>query len=202
MKSPEAVAAAKAEFFDDFQVRVGRFAGGADLSRRYARELHDWLVARHRGDQLADRSVALLQDYPGTVGQPEARRACTELLASVRLRVEGERLRWLDVPDDTRSEWRDAFAIESSHARVPTACPLCRRSELRRYFRRYDNDRGGGWEWCGSCLHYEHHSARIPSWWTESPILDAVPASVLEHSPEYLERAIRLAGDRDGDAAA
>jgi hypothetical protein len=110
MKSPNEVAAAKAEFFDDFQVRVGRFAGGADLSKRYARELHDWLAARHRSDELAERVVAVLQDYPG--------------------------------------------------------------------------------------------SARVPAWWKNSPVLDAVPTRVLEHSPEYLERAIQLAGDDGGDTTA
>jgi hypothetical protein len=41
----------------------------------------------------------------------------------------------------------------------------------------------------------QHYSGRVPAWWSGSRLLDAVPMSVLEHSPEFLERAFRLAND-------
>lgn len=51
-----------------------------------------------------------------------------------------ERFAWRDVPRDQEAAWRDAFAGETP----APVCPLCGRPTLRRYFRRYDADRGGG----------------------------------------------------------
>jgi hypothetical protein len=199
MRSPNEVAAARAEYFNEFQARLGRFAGGADLSKRYARELHDWLARHHHGDDDVARVLAVLREYPARVGQVEAREACGDLLANARRRVEGERFDWHSVPGDREAAWRDAFASAAPGVNVPRPCPLCGRSALRRYFRSYAVDRGGSWEWCSSCLRFEHFRARVPAWWEGSQLLDRVPMSVLEHSPEFLERALRLAGDRPAD---
>jgi hypothetical protein len=201
VKSPNEVAAAKREFLDDFQARLGRFAGGADLSERYARELHDWLAERHDGDERVERVLAVLREYPAKVSQVVAREACSDLLDAIRRGVEGERFPWRGIPGDREAAWRDAFAIDAPGVAVSGACPLCAGTTLRRYFRRYENDRGGGWEWCGSCFAFQHYSARVPVWWDGSRLLDAVPTSVLEHSPEFLERALLLADDGSADAA-
>jgi hypothetical protein len=86
MKSPQEVAMAKSDFLDELETRVGRFARGADLSTRYARELHHWLAVRHSDDERFDRVLAVLRDYPSRVGQADARDVCRQLLGTVRRR--------------------------------------------------------------------------------------------------------------------
>jgi hypothetical protein len=198
MKTPDEVAAAKTAFLDEFEQRVDRFARGADLSKRYARELHAWLTEHHADDQRVDRALVVLQQYPARVGQVEARDACQQLLNLVRSEVEGPRFAWRDVDPEHEGDWRRAFAEDASNADVPMACPVCGQPTLRRYLRSYRASRGGGWEWCSSCLSYQHYQAVVPSSWEGCELLDAVPMSVLEHAPEFLERALRLADDTAG----
>jgi hypothetical protein len=193
MKSPQEVAAAKSDFLDELATRVGHFARGADLSKRYARELHVWLGERHRDDERFDRVLGVLRDYPSRVGQADARDACRQLLDTVRGDVEGEWFPWRSVPDDQQVAWDRAFAAPAQGVDVSGACPICGEPTLRRYLRAYESGRGGGWEWCGTCFSFDHYQAVVPDWWDRSLLLDAVPMSVLEHSPEFLERALRLA---------
>lgn len=195
MKSPQEVAAAKSNFLDELETRVGRFAGGADLSKRYAHELHVWLAKRHREDERFDRVLAVLRDYPSSVGQVDAMDACRQLLETVRADVEGDWFPWRSVPEDQQLAWGRAFAAPAPGVGVAGSCPICGEGTLRRYLRLYESGRGGGWEWCGTCFSYDHFQAVVPDWWDGSLLLDAVPMSVLAHSPEFLERALRLAED-------
>jgi hypothetical protein len=198
MKSPHDVAAAKSGLLDELERRVGRFARGADLSGRYASKLHNWLAERHGDDQRFERLIDVLCRYPAAVGQAEARDACHELLSAVRRDVEGERFPWRGVADHGRAAWQRAFGPPTPGVDVSGACPLCEQPTLRRYFRAYRAEVGGSWEWCGSCFSYEHHRALVPAWWDGERLLDVVPMSLLEHSPEFLERALRLSRDDAG----
>lgn len=183
---------AKGDFLDELETRVGRFARGADLSKRYARELHDRLAVRHSDDERFDHVLSVLCDYPSRAGQAEARDTCRQLLGTIRGDVEGERFPWRGVPDDQQVAWRRAFATPAPGVDVPGACTICGEPTLRRYLRAYESGRGG-WKWCGTCFSYDHYQAVVSDWWDRSPLLDAVPMSVLEHAPEFLERALRLA---------
>jgi hypothetical protein len=176
MRSPDEIAAARSEWLDELEARVGRFAYGRDLSERYAHELHAWLAERH-GARLD-----VLRDYRSKTGQVQAREACRRLLADARDEVYGECFPWHSPHEDHHHAWWRASA----------ACPACGAPTFRRYVRAYEHGRAGLWTWCSTCFAYEHASGSVPADRVPSPVLDAVPTSVLGHSPEMLERALRL----------
>lgn len=94
---------------------------------------------------------------------------------------------WQGVASDKQQEWQIIFSQPSAGIDVNGACPICQSHTLHRY---YDGIgpklRGGLWEWCSSCYSYEHHSAKIPEWWTDSLDLKNIEVTA---EPEALEIA-------------
>src|SRR5438034_9582007 len=146
MRSPQEVAAAKEEFLDELDRRVGRFARGADLSPRYARELHDWLAERYGHDTRFADALTALRGYRAKVGEVEATAACVALLRAVHEDVEGPRFAWRGGPEEHEEEWRAAFAEPAHGVHLASPCPICGEPTLRRYLRAYESGLGGGWE--------------------------------------------------------
>jgi hypothetical protein len=192
VRTPEQVAAANANFFDEFAERVGRFAYGANRSTKYAQELAEWLAANHGRDERVVAVVSVLRDYRSKVGQEEAANACRDLIASVSLEVRGPTFPWRDPALESDDAWTAAFASSQRGGTVDAACPICTAFTLRRYYYGRPNGRGGLWEWCSTCFAYAHYQARVPHWWKGWPTLDRLPRSLLTHAPEYLERALRI----------
>ena len=191
MRTPEQVAAAKADFFDEFAERLGRFAYGANRSAKYARELAEWLAAHHGSDERVTAVVSVLSQYRSRVGQDEAAQACRDLIKAIELDVSGPRFPWHDPPRECEDAWRAAFASSQHDGIVGAACPICSGLTLRRYYRGSADGRGALWEWCSTCFAYAHYQARVPRWWNGWPTLDRLPSSLHEHAPEYFERALR-----------
>ncbi|MBQ7775648.1 MAG: hypothetical protein IJ379_06980 [Lachnospiraceae bacterium] len=59
--------------------------------------------------------------------------------------------------------------------------------------------RGGEWQWCSACRHYEHMQAWVPDWWTcklefDESILTAVPnvLDMLYQNPQKVNKWKRI----------
>lgn len=106
---------------------------------------------------------------------------------------------WQSVPCEKLSSWRRAFELNPGNHDVEAGCPVCGKPELHRYYQvgppidRIVNGvvfvaRGACWEWCSSCLSYEHYSALVPDWWHSNL---AVDESLLTAYPDVLEHAVK-----------
>ncbi len=111
---------------------------------------------------------------------------------------------WNSVPQDKLDDWRKAFAQCDEVVNPEAACPVCNQQTLHRYYHLHRSEsnvnpgfvgRGGLWEWCSSCLSFEHYSSRVPDWWS-CPFL--VDEANLYAIPETIEAA-RAAHERDAD---
>jgi hypothetical protein len=191
-RSLESVAAERARW-EELLERLRRFAHGRDRSERYARELHARIVEQHGADPRFAAVLSALAAYRSKHDQQTAAQACRDAIAAVERDVDGVRFPWQDIPEASRGEWRAAFADPRSGWRIENRCPVCGATALRRYVRAHGAGRGGVWAWCGSCFAYEHGSVRVDAGTLAAPELDRVPMELLEHSPEFLERALRLA---------
>jgi hypothetical protein len=217
---PLAQIAADKNAYSEAVQRIGRFATGANRSRRYAAELREWLERHHGSDERFERVIALLDDYRVRYGQQEVADAARALIQRIEHDISGPRFPWRDT-GPFHERWRLAF--ETAHGGEPDAtCPLCGSPALRLYIRAERElvpapqdlpgsadasaggwspvSRAGFWEWCNNCYAYEQYTGTLPDWWRGHPVLDGVPDNLLEHSPEFLERALRLAADRSPGA--
>ncbi len=194
--------ARRREALRETEARLLRMATGANLSDRYALDLRDWLAGHHPGDARFDALLEVLGRYRSMTGAPEVVEACQALLGQLRREAEGPRLRWTGTPAAHEAPWNSLFSSCDEATLAAAACPCCGARALRRYLRRHGEEgpaaggapaRAGLWEWCRGCLAYRHLSARVPAGWGGDPVLDLVPFSLLEHSPEFLERALREA---------
>ncbi len=114
-------------------------------------------------------------------------------------------IRWRDVPQDKVALWRAIFSASSEGTNVTATCPICGTASLHRYFhlhrakptveggRKWAGS-GSQWQWCSSCLSYEHSSGLVPEWWTQE--FD-VPESDLMHDPGPIEAAMQRSRHRD-----
>jgi hypothetical protein len=104
---------------------------------------------------------------------------------------------WSDVPEFSLAAWRAIFDASTEGIDVPGNCPVCHSASLHRYFhnhkpgliiergRRWSGS-GSEWQWCSSCLSYEHTSGLVPEWWVTDI---RVPESDLRHDPGPIEEA-------------
>jgi hypothetical protein len=186
----------------EIQELLGRFAWGGNQSQQYAHEVAERIAFVFAEDNEL-RSVAdVLAAYGTRVGKVEAEQACRRAIQAIDFRLYGERFAWSGVPEERLRAWHAVFSIENAplSTDLPDPCPICGSRTLHRYYRVYRGGpehfqgrayqgRGGGWGWCSSCLSYEHYQALVPASWHGDPLLDTVER--LEHSPEFLERALR-----------
>jgi hypothetical protein len=183
------VAEARAGWLGELMRQVEPFAQGRDISEVFARKLGEWVADKHGDDPRFATAIAALAGYRGKVGREEAATACQRLLATVRRDTEGPRAQWRSPEPRHRCAWGEIFGVPGQGSRVDAACPACGAIALRRYFRDYGSGRGGGWEWCAACFRYEHLQIRVPHWWSGDPQLDRIPVILLDHTPEFLQRA-------------
>lgn len=94
---------------------------------------------------------------------------------------------WEGVPSALLGAWRQAFSEAPARIRVAHPCPVCGERRLLRW---HDGGRGL-WEWCQSCLSYEHSTARAPAGW--EPELDIFPVGATAE-PIAIASALREAG--------
>lgn len=198
--------------------RIGRFALGANRSRLYAAELREWLETHYASDERFERVIALLGDYRVKYGQQEVADACRLLIGRVEHDITGRRFPWRGTAP-FHERWRLAFETAHQGGPLKATCPFCGSTVLRLYIRGGERElvpptqyrpgatdapaggwspvsRAGGWAWCSNCYAYEHWTGTLPDWWRGDPVLDDVPENLLEHSPEFLERALRIAAAR------
>lgn len=189
----------------EIQKLLGRFASGGNQSEQYAHEVAERIAFLFPEDNELRSVAAVLAAYRTRVGKAEAEQACRQAIQTIDFRMYGERFTWAGVPEEHRRAWEAVFSIDrgSLTADIPDPCPICGSRTLHRYYRVYRGGpeqfqgrayqgHGGGWTWCSNCLSYEHGSALVPASWHGDPRLDTVER--LEHSPEFLERALRKRG--------
>jgi hypothetical protein len=194
----------------EIQKLLGRFAWGGNQSQQYAHEVAERIAFVFPEDNDLRLVAGVLAAYGTRVGKVEAEQACRQAIQAIDFRLYGQRFPWSGVPQEHLRAWHAVFSIDhgSLSADLPDPCPICGSSTLHRYYRVYRGGpeqfqgrayqgRGGGWGWCSSCLSYEHYQALVPASWSGDPRLDAVER--LEHSPEFLERALRKLGARPAD---
>lgn len=105
---------------------------------------------------------------------------------------------WQGVPEEKLEQWRVRFRTPSGHV-VRGECPVCSASTLYRYFQLAKScptsikgldflGSGAGWEWCGTCLTFEHTSGLVPAWWISDLEVDD---ALLTAIPQALDDAVR-----------
>jgi hypothetical protein len=189
----------------EIQKLLDRFASGGNQSEQYAHEVAERIAFLFAEDNELRSVAAVLAAYRTRVGKAEAEQACRQAIQAIDFRLYGERFAWSGVPEEHRRAWDAVFALDrgSLHADLPDPCPICGSRTLHLYYRVYRGGpeqfqgraykgHGGSWTWCSSCLSYEHGSAHVPASWPGDARLDRVER--LEHSPEFLERALRKSG--------
>jgi hypothetical protein len=189
---------------NEIQELLNRFASGGNQSEQYAHKVADRITQLFPEDNELRSVAAVLANYKNRVGKAEAEQTCRKMIHVIDFRLYGERFAWDGVPEEHRRAWEAVFSIDNGplSADLPDPCPICESRTLHRYYRVYRGGpeqiqgrayqgSGGGWTWCSSCLSYEHGSAHVPAAWPGDPLLDTVER--LEHSPEFLERALRKA---------
>lgn len=97
---------------------------------------------------------------------------------------------WHETDELLHPRWRAVFNAAVGGAEISVPCPVCSSPTLYRWYLleserprvlRGLNYAGPGrlWEWCASCLTFEHYQdAYVPEWWTS-------PYSVEEASLRY-----------------
>lgn len=85
---------------------------------------------------------------------------------------------WMEVSVEGHHAWRMVFNAEPSVRDLESKCPVCGQTALHRWYvvdpplsaplqpADTDGPYGRLWEWCSSCLRFEHFmDARVPAWW-------------------------------------
>jgi hypothetical protein len=105
---------------------------------------------------------------------------------------------WKGVPNENSAAWVSIFAESREGLNLSAACPVCGAFTLHRYFGRPGGTvlpdmahdflgKAGLWEWCSSCLSFEHYSALVPRWWAGSLPVDDAKLTAL---PDQLDEAL------------
>ena len=94
---------------------------------------------------------------------------------------------WKGVPLEFIPQWRRAFSETPAKIHLLSTCPICGQCSLLRW---HDGARGL-WEWCQSCLSYEHSSALAPAGWVPDLAIQPVGTTV---EPTAIIIALKGAG--------